>query len=60
MKRLQVVLTAFGFLVALGLVGNADREEAERQRAQYCDMVEMWHDTGGNAGWPPYDGECEP
>lgn len=32
--------------------------EAEREREQYCKMVDAWHDTGGAIGWPPYDGEC--
>jgi len=59
MKRWQFALIASGFFVAVGLVGNADIEEAERQRAHYCDMVDTWHDSGGDSGWPPYNGECD-
>lgn len=36
-------------LVALGLVGTGDLEEAERQEAQYCSMVKSGH-------WPDYNG----
>jgi len=59
MKRWQGLLLAAAILAALGLVGNADRHEAERQAEQYCDMVEIYHETGGDAGWPPYNGECD-
>lgn len=24
---------------------------------QYCEMVELYHNTGGEYGWPPYKGE---
>ena len=58
MERWKVLLIGAAFLVAMGLAGTADREEAERQRAQYCEMVELWHESGGDAGWPPYEGEC--
>jgi hypothetical protein len=37
-------------LVALGIVGSGDLDEAERQEAQYCSMVESGHcpDYNGN------------
>jgi len=59
MKRWQGLLLAAALVAALGLVGNADRDEAERQADQYCEMVELWHESDGEHGWPPYDGECE-
>jgi len=58
-RRWQGLLLAAAILAALGLVGNADRHEAERQAEQYCDMVEIYHESGGEHGWPPYNGECE-
>lgn len=36
-------------LIAFGIVGNGDVEEAERQEAQYCSMVKSGH-------WPDYNG----
>jgi len=51
-----------GAIVAALLAGlyltSTGQSEAERERAQYCDMVDAWHDSNGDIGWPPYDGEC--
>ena len=59
MKRWHVLILGAALLAALGLAGNADLEDAERQREQYCDMVDVYHESGGDYGWPPYNGECE-
>jgi len=60
MAKAWYTVAAVAFLViALGLAGNADLEEAKAQRERYCDMVQIYERTGGDAGWPPYDGECE-
>jgi len=52
-----------GAIVAVCLIGlyvtAPDQSEAERQAEQYCEMVRVWHETAGEYGWPPYDGECE-
>jgi len=50
---------AGAFILAYGLIGTADMQEQERQAEQYCEMVEIWAETGGDAGWPPYNGKCE-
>jgi hypothetical protein len=34
-----------------------DVQEEERQHAEYCEMVQLWKQSGGQAGWPAYDGE---
>ena len=59
MKRWQLLLLGAAMLAALGFVGNADRKEAERHAEQYCEMVEIYHESGGEHGWPPYNGECD-
>ena len=59
MKRWQVLLLGAALVAALGLTGKADLEDAERQRAHYCEMVDVYHESGGDYGWPPYNGECE-
>jgi len=46
-------------LVAWGMLGKYDNLEAKKQRDTYCDMIELWDETDGDAGWPPYDGDCE-
>ena len=58
MKRWQVLLLGAALVAAYGWIGSMDRQDAEREREQYCDMVQLWHDTNGDAGWPPYNGEC--
>lgn len=57
LKRYQVILAVIGLIVAMGIVGQSDFEEAERQQAEYCDMVKLWKQTKGQAGWPAYNGE---
>jgi hypothetical protein len=56
-KRYQVILAVIGLIVAMGIVGQSDFEEAERQQAEYCEMVKLWKQTKGQAGWPAYNGE---
>ena len=41
-------------LVAYGIVGSDDFEEAERQEQEYCEMVKLYKQTRGQAGWPEY------
>lgn len=57
MKRWQVIWLVLLALAAFGLVGHMDAEEEERQAEQYCDMVKLWKESKGKAGWPAYDGE---
>lgn len=56
-KRYQVILAIIGIIIAMGIVGQSDLEEAERQQAEYCEMVKLWKQTKGQAGWPAYNGE---
>ena len=56
-KRYQVILAGLGLLIAMGIVGQSDFEEAERQQAEYCEMVKLWKQTKGQAGWPAFNGE---
>ena len=56
-KRYQVILAVIGLIVAMGIVGQSDFEEAERQQAEYCEMVKLWKQTKGQSGWPAYNGE---
>jgi hypothetical protein len=57
---MRIIATIAGlilFTAVMGWVGNGDVEEAERQLETYCEMVQIWHDTNGESGWPPYEGE---
>ena len=57
MRTIQTVGTV-GLLIALfGLAGRGDFEEEQRQVAEYCDMVQLFKDSNGQAGWPAYNGE---
>jgi hypothetical protein len=57
LKRYQVILAVIGLIVAMGIVGQSDFEEAERQQAEYCEMVKLFKQTKGQSGWPAYNGE---
>ena len=52
----QIILVIF-VLVLMGIAGNMDVQEEERQHAEYCEMVKLWKKTNGQAGWPAYNGE---
>lgn len=52
---LAIALLATALLLA-GMLTLDDQLEAE---AHYCAMVQLWQDTHGRYGWPPYRGKCE-
>lgn len=56
-KRYQVILIGIAVLAAFGFLGSMDKEEEERQQAEYCEMVKLWKETNGQAGWPAFNGE---
>lgn len=53
-KRYQVILGFIAIVIAMGITGQADYEEAERQEQEYCEMVKLWKQTKGEAGWPAF------
>ena len=57
LKRYQVILAFIGIIVAMGIVGQSDMEEEQRQADQYCEMVKLYKETNGQAGCPAYNGE---
>lgn len=57
LKRYQVIILAIFVLVLMGIAGHMDAQEEERQHAEYCEMVKLWKESNGKAGWPAYDGE---
>jgi hypothetical protein len=56
-KRYQAILAIAGIIIAMGIAGGIEQEDEQRQAAQYCEMVQLWKQSGGQAGWPAYDGE---
>lgn len=42
----------------LAVAGQSDYAEQEGRYADYCEMVELYKSSGGEHGWPPYQGEC--
>jgi hypothetical protein len=57
LKRYQVILAIIGLIAAMGFVGHSDFEDEQAQAEQYCEMVKLWKQTKGQAGWPAYNGE---
>tara|TARA_R100001480_G_scaffold35277_2_gene47299 strand:+ start:317 stop:511 length:195 start_codon:yes stop_codon:yes gene_type:complete len=40
----------------LGLVGEADYQDALDEEALYCQQTVLFKRTGGQSGWPDYKG----
>lgn len=57
MTKRYTILAIIGLIIAMGVVGQADYEEEQRQTVQYCEMVKLWKETNGQRGWPAYNGE---
>jgi hypothetical protein len=57
MTKRYTILAIIGLIIAMGVVGQADYEEEQRQTDQYCEMVAIWKESGGQAGWPAYNWE---
>jgi len=55
----KIFIFLFLTLLSLGIVGNADRKEADRQELEYCEMTALYKDTGGDLGWPDYDRDID-
>jgi len=59
MKPILYALGAALFLAMLSIVGNMNAEDKRQERERYCQMLELWNETDGQYGWPPYKGDCE-
>jgi hypothetical protein len=52
-------LAIAGFIAVYLIAGNHDLHDMQAQDAEYCELVDIWHQTGGDLGVPPYRGECD-
>jgi hypothetical protein len=57
MPRWQAILIVAALIVAFGVVGNSDVENEQFEVERYCEMVKIWKESNGTAGWPAYNGE---
>jgi hypothetical protein len=55
-KTLYPILLALSAIVLLGVVGALDKQRLEEEQRQYCQMHELWIKSGGELGWPDYNG----
>ena len=55
---LAVVALALVFISVI-LLSNEDYKDAVQAQSLYCEMVQAWKQSGGEYGWPPFNGECE-
>ncbi len=46
-------------LILVLLTSEADYNDSVNERKRYCDNVELFQNTSGHFGWPPYKGECD-
>ena len=59
MRAILYALGAALFLGMLSILGNMNAEDKRQERERYCEMVDIWNETDGQYGWPPYKGDCE-
>lgn len=55
---LGVIALALVFTSVI-LLSNEDYKDAVEAQSHYCEMVQAWHDSRGEYGWPPFNGECK-
>ena len=58
MKTAAAVMALAMFFALVLFVSNEDFKDAQQARSLYCEMVDAWHTSGGEYGWPPFEGEC--
>lgn len=58
--RTKVIFVAIVVVAVLayGCVGEGDYAAARDVQSVYCQMVEMYDQTGGQEGWPDYRGNA--
>ena len=59
MKTAAAVMALAMFFALVLFVSNEDFKDAQQARSLYCEMVDAWHQSGGEYGWPPFEGECD-
>jgi len=59
MKTAAAVLVLAMFFAFVLFVSNEDYKDAVQAQSLYCEMVQAWHSSGGEYGWPPFEGECD-
>lgn len=52
-KGIAIILL---ILLAMGLMGSGDYQEAVLLQKEYCENLERWDASDGEDGWPPYQG----
>lgn len=55
-KPLWISIGAIGFFLVMGFAGNADYEDALLAERGYCRNVTLYYTSGGELGWPDYEG----
>ena len=55
-KALYPILLILSVLLLLFVVGALDKQRLEVEQRQYCQMHELWIESGGELGWPDYNG----
>lgn len=53
------LFTILMMFLAFAVLSHMDYSDAVQQESLYCEMVAAWHESKGEFGWPPYNGECK-
>jgi len=52
-------LAILTFAACLLLVAGLDVADQVEEEERYCAMVQIFAETNGRHGWPPFRGECD-
>lgn len=53
MKNFGLILLGAALIYSIGHA-TGERDDLAMQQAEYCEMVELFKQTNGDAGWPDY------
>lgn len=54
---MKTTLSAVFLVIVASLAATGDQKEAEVQDAHYCEMVALHKESGGEYGWPEFNGD---
>jgi hypothetical protein len=56
LEKTLITILAILSLAILSWISHDLYSHESEQQARYCQMVDAWQDSGGDIGWPDYNG----
>ena len=58
-EKTLITILAILSLAILSWISHDLYDHESEQQARYCEMVSAWQDSGGEIGWPDYNGNYD-